>query len=170
MKKPQLHSVVLFIDSSLVINAVDNKVYLLSKTLPKDTDIELRALLADIAQEANRTELALMVSSSISELFEMLSGYVKQSSCELEIVDNDLGINDFRIHLTVPDTFPRGYSEALRIHAQNYVVTSVVRKWLYSVLPAMAEQYDARLLEEYDSISSLMQSRTRMPSIKPTVL
>ena len=80
MKKPQLHSVVLFIDSSLVINAVDNKVYLLSKTLPKDTDIELRALLADIAQEANRTELALMVSSSISELFEMLSGYVKQSS------------------------------------------------------------------------------------------
>lgn len=170
MKREKRHSLVLFIDTSKVINSVDNKAYILTKTLPKDTDIEVKTLLMDIAQEPNRTELAQMVMSSVTELYEYLAGYTKHRSCQLEIIDNDLELHDFKIHLTVPDTFPMGMSEALRVHAQNYIATGVVRRWIYTVVPALGETYDALLLEEYNNIATIMQSRTVMPKIKPTVL
>jgi len=170
MNTTATHEVVLFIDSSIIINSVDNKAFTLAKTLPKDTDIQLKTLLVDIAQEHNRTELAQMLLSSVTELYEYLSGYTKQNSCQLEIIDNEMDIQDFKIHLTLPNTFPLGFSEALRIHAQNYITLSLIRKWIYLVFPQLGETYDAQLLEAYNNIASLMQCRTKMPTIKSTVI
>lgn len=170
IRQPKPHTVVLFIDASKVINNVDNKVYILSKTLPKETDAQLKALLTDISQERNRSELGEMVLSSMTDLYEFISGYIKKECCRLEIVDNDTEINDCKITLTVPPTFQSGASEALRIHAQEYISASVMRKWLGIVLPELAEMYDAKVLEAYSHIINIMQGRTKMPTIKCTVL
>ncbi len=159
----------LIISSKAVLEAVDKRAYTLARSLPAEVTDETKALIMDIAQEPHRAEVNDYINTAVSEISEMLAAYNRLEMYPYEVEDNDGDdMQEYRLMLTLPSTFQLGAMAAIKRHAMNYVVCSVLRSWTSYAYPPAAERFLASANAAYEHITNLAKGRTRFPRVSPS--
>ncbi len=160
---------VIVIHADQLMRSIDRKAYTQSQAMGDDMPDHTKALVADIAQEANAPEVAELVNAAVTSLARMLAAYNKTTACDLEVADNDddTTLHDYTLRLTLPATWQRGATQAIERLALQYVANTVMRDWTAVTAPQLAQTYADRMEQARQHIATLAQGRTDTPRIHP---
>lgn len=167
-KPPTKTKVVVY--GSKVIESAERKAYTHIMALP-EADVRRKALLADVGQQINSAEVGELMYGSMTELSEVLAGYLYEEASPVEVLANDEDAPcDYVLNLCLPHTFLASSVDGIKQHAHLYVVNRVLEEWTSVVMPEIHETYAVKSAAEKSHIRRLALARSHYGRVESDVI
>lgn len=149
-----------------IMEHIGNNAYFQSKAM-KDAGDDVRALMADIAQDENRGRVMQIIELSVHEFYAMIFDLLK-SDTGIETTCGTTGAGDrnpwpykYTVSISLPLSFPETALYTIGIQAQEYVVCKAMNDWCSIIVqPDLAAVWDGKAKHAEEQISAMLTVRT----------
>lgn len=146
---------------------IDNVAYIVAQ---RTDNTELRQKITDVTQDNNLDRVKRMLDLAYAEVNDLCYPYTKvlpgaPAGRDFNDISDKLR---YVVHLDMPATTAKSTLELVRERINEYFTWKVMEDWLKLNAPDLARDYTDKTKEIGESIQSVLTSRMRMTTIKPS--